>query len=94
MIKDPEAGIRCERGPTARRGRQFAETDLSTLLLAFTRAKATLRLIQGIDRPAFANSEEIQKLKRLDSLALERLRLHTGEMLTDLRAELRRRTQK
>jgi len=94
MIKDPQTGIRCERGPTAGRGRQFAGLELSVLTLTLTRAKGTLRLIKGIERPAFANSMEVQSLKRLDSLSLERLRLHTGELLTGLRAELRRRRQK
>jgi hypothetical protein len=80
-----------ERGPTARRGRQFSNEQLPQLLAALNRAAATLRKIQGASRVSSTSCTELLALRELDKEELENLRRKTSNLLTDLRAELRRR---
>lgn len=75
----------------AHRGRQFAEDPAPQLQAALTRASATLRMIQAVARPTYPDSAELRELRLLDKLALDALRQRTRDLLTDLRAELRRR---
>jgi hypothetical protein len=82
-----------ERGPMANRGRQFSEESAPRLQAALARASATLRMIQAVARPASHDSAELRELRLLDKEALDALRQSTRDLLTDLRAELRRRGQ-
>lgn len=75
----------------ANRGRQFAQEPAPQLQAALTRASATLRMIQAVARPGYPETAELRELRRLDKLALDSLRQETRDLLTDLRAELRRR---
>lgn len=80
-----------ERGPSAHRGRQFCNEQLPQLLSALNKAAATLRKIQGAARVSATTSTELRALRQLDRQELEQLRRQTSSLLTDLRAELRRR---
>jgi hypothetical protein len=80
-----------ERGPSARRGRQFAQEQVPKLLNALNKAAVTLRMIQGVGRSSTSKSVEFEELRRLNKDDLEQLRLATSNLLSDLRAELRRR---
>lgn len=80
-----------ERGPTAHRGRQFSSDSAPQLQTALVRATATLRMIQAVARPSYPHSSELLELRTLDEKELATLRLKTRDLLTDLRAELRRR---
>ncbi|HEX6637674.1 MAG TPA: hypothetical protein VF033_08460 [Steroidobacteraceae bacterium] len=80
-----------DRGPTARRGRQFSNEQVPQLLSALNKAAATLRKIQGVTRPGTNAGSETADLRQLDKEELEALRRRTSSLLTDLRAELRRR---
>ncbi len=80
-----------ERGPTARRGRQFSNEQLPQLLTALNKAVATMRKIQGATRSSSTSCDELRALRELDRAELEELRRKTSDLLTDLRAELRRR---
>jgi ribosomal protein L29 len=80
-----------ERGPSARRGRQFSQEQAPKLLNALNKAAVTLRMIQGVGRASTSKSAEFQELRQLPKDDLEQLRLTTSNLLTDLRAELRRR---
>jgi len=80
-----------ERGPSAQRGLQFSQSPLPELLEAFGKAKATIRLLDVVKASVTAEGEEIEKLRSLGEEELARLRRETLELLSDLRAELRRR---
>jgi hypothetical protein len=75
----------------ANRGRQFAEEPAPQLQAALTRASATLRMIQAVARPTYPESPELRELRGLEKGELDALRQKTRDLLTDLRAELRRR---
>lgn len=73
------------------RGRQFSADPAPRLQAELARALARLRMIQAAGRHSSPDSAELQELRRLDKVALDDLRLKTRDLLTDLRAELRRR---
>ena len=50
-----------------------------------------LRRIQGVARASPSRSAELDELRQMSKDDLEKLRLATSNLLTDLRAELRRR---
>jgi hypothetical protein len=73
------------------RGRQFSSDPAPRLQAELARALAKLRMIQAAARLSSPDTAELQELRRLDKGALDDLRLKTRDLLTDLRAELRRR---
>jgi len=79
------------RGPTARRGLQYAETSLPELLSALAKAKVSLRLMQAINSSLPSGSDEVSSLRMLSKSELAKLRRENLALQTDLRAELRRR---
>ena len=80
-----------ERGPAAQRGLRFSKTPLPELLAEFGKAKATLRLLDTAKTSSASGVEELDRIRNLNVTELARLRRETLELLTDLRAELRRR---
>lgn len=80
-----------ERGPTARRGRQFSHEELPDLVTALNEATMTLRSIQSATRVASTSRLVPGEPAQMDRSELERLARETRDLLTDLRAELRRR---
>jgi hypothetical protein len=79
------------RGPTARRGLQFAETPRDELLRRQEDAQTKLRLLDWLVRNPAATRAELEDLRKLDPAQISRQRQETLDLLTDLRAELRRR---
>lgn len=79
------------RGPTARRGLQFRATPRHELLQRQEEARERLRLLDWLNRSPSATRPELEELRKLDAAQLARLRQETLDLLTDLRAELRRR---
>ena len=79
------------RGPTARRGFQFADTPRDDLLRRQEDAQTKLRLLDWLARNPSAARADVAELRKLDGSQLARLRQETLDLLTDLRAELRRR---
>jgi hypothetical protein len=72
-----------QRGPTSRRGLQYAQTPLPELTQAFNEATARLR--------ALDNSKRTRASGIPDPVEAARRRKEVVDLLTDLRAELRRR---
>lgn len=81
------------RGPMAQRGLQFSQTALPELVAALARTRTRLQLIEGIDRSSLACHDDIGALQVLSQAERTELRRQAMELQTDLRAELRRRTQ-
>lgn len=81
------------RGPTARRGLQFSATPRDELLRRQEDAQTKLRLLDWLARNPSATRSELEELRKLDPDQLARLREETLDLLTDLRAELRRREE-
>ena len=79
------------RGPTARRGLQFTGTPRDELLRRQEDAQTKLRLLDWLARNPAAARADLDELRKLDAAQLAQLRQETLELLTDLRAELRRR---
>jgi len=79
------------RGPTANRGLQFTETPVDELMRRQEDAQTKLRLLDWLARNPAATRAELADLRKLDAAQLARLRQETLDLLTDLRAELRRR---
>ena len=79
------------RGPTARRGLQFRDTPRDEILRRQEDAQTKLRLLDWLARNPAASRTELEELRKLDPAELVRLRQVTLDLLTDLRAELRRR---
>ena len=82
------------RGPTARRGLQFTTTPGDELLRLQEDAQTKLRLLDWLARNPSAQRAELEELRKLDPAELARLRQETLDLLTDLRAELRRRDER
>jgi GrpB-like predicted nucleotidyltransferase (UPF0157 family) len=79
------------RGPTARRGLQFADTPLDELMRRQEDAQTKLRLLDWLARNPAAARADVDELRKMDHTQLAQLRQDTLDLLTDLRAELRRR---
>jgi hypothetical protein len=79
------------RGPTARRGLQFGDTPRDVLLRLQEDAQTKLRLLDWLARNPAASRPDVDELRRMDASQLAQLRQETLDLLTDLRAELRRR---
>lgn len=82
------------RGPTARRGLQFTATSRDELLRRQEDAQTKLRLLDWLARNPAATRSELEDLRKLDPDQLAQLRQETLDLLTDLRAELRRRDER
>jgi len=80
-----------DRGPTARRGLQFGDTPRDDLLRRQEDAQTKLRLLDWLARNPAASRADVDELRKLDVPQLTKLRQETLDLLTDLRAELRRR---
>ena len=80
-----------DRGPTARRGLQFSAAPRDELLRRQEDAQTKLRLLDWLVRNPAATRSELEELRKLDPEQLAQQRQETLELLTDLRAELRRR---
>ena len=78
------------RGPTARRGLQFGDTPRDEILRRQEDAQTRLRLLDWLARNPSATRTELEELRRLEPAELAKLRKRTLDLLTDLRAELRR----
>ena len=79
------------RGPTARRGLQFGATPHPDLIRRQEEAQATLRRLDWLARNPDVARSEFDDLRRRPASELAQLRAQTLALLTDLRAELRRR---
>jgi len=79
------------RGPTARRGLQYGDTPRDELIRRQEDAQTTLRLLDWLARNPAATRSDVDDLRKLDAPQLAALRQQTLDLLTDLRAELRRR---
>jgi hypothetical protein len=79
------------RGPTARRGLQFGDTPRDEILRRQEDAQTKLRLLDWLARNPAATKMELDEFRKLDPDELAKLRKDTLDLLTDLRAELRRR---
>jgi hypothetical protein len=79
------------RGPTARRGLQFRDTPRDEILRRQEDAQTKLRLLDWLARNPAAARPEFEDFRKLDPAELAKLRQDTLDLLTDLRAELRRR---
>ena len=79
------------RGPTARRGLQFTDTPRDELLRRQEDAQTKLRLLDWLVRNPAVTRAELEDLRKLDPAQISRQRQETLDLLTDLRAELRRR---
>ena len=82
---------RRERGPSAQRGLQLAETPQKDLLEALAGARTTLRLLDAVKTSMASGNEAVDRLRLLSEAELAALRRETLDRVTDLRAELRRR---
>jgi len=82
------------RGPTARRGLQFSATPRDELLRRQEDAQTKLRLLDWLARNPTATRADLEDLRKLDPGQLAQLREETLDLLTDLRAELRRREER
>jgi hypothetical protein len=80
-----------ERGPMSKRGLQFAQEQSDKLLQAVSRAMVTLRMIRSAQRPTLLECSELGELRKLTKDDLNQRRREVSALLTDLRAELRRR---
>jgi hypothetical protein len=80
-----------DRGPTARRGLQFRDTPRDDLLRRQEDAQTKLRLLDWLARNPASARADADELRKLDASELAKLRQETLDLLTDLRAELRRR---
>jgi hypothetical protein len=83
-----------DRGPTARRGLQFTETPRDELLRRQEDAQTKLRLLDWLVRNPAATRTELEDLRKLDPAQVSQQRQQTLDLLTDLRAELRRRNDR
>lgn len=79
------------RGPTARRGLQFGDTPRDEILRRQEDARSKLRLLDWLARNPAATKVELDEFRKLSADELAKLRKDTLDLLTDLRAELRRR---
>jgi hypothetical protein len=79
------------RGPTARRGLQFAGAPRDDLMRRQEDAQTKLRLLDWLARNPAASRADVEELRKMDGPQLAQLRQDTLDLLTDLRAELRRR---
>ena len=75
----------------SKRGLQFAQDQSDKLLQAVGRAMVTLRMIRSAQRPSLLNCSELSDLRKLSKDDLTQRRREVSALLTDLRAELRRR---
>ena len=82
------------RGPTARRGLQFGETSRDELLRRQEDAQTKMRLLDWLARNPATARADADELRKLDPAQLAALRQETLDLLTDLRAELRRRDER
>jgi hypothetical protein len=80
-----------DRGPTARRGLQFSGTPSDELLRKQEDAQTKLRLLDWLVRNPAATRTELEDLRKLGPAQISQQRQETLDLLTDLRAELRRR---
>jgi hypothetical protein len=79
------------RGPTARRGLQYGDTPRDEILRRQEDAQTKMRLLDWLARNPAASRSELEEFRKLDPDQLAKLRQETLDLLTDLRAELRRR---
>jgi hypothetical protein len=79
------------RGPTARRGLQFGETPRDDLLRLQEDAQTKIRMLDWLARNPAASRADVDELRKMSADELAQLREETLDLLTDLRAELRRR---
>ena len=79
------------RGPTAYRGAQYATMPMNELMDQMKRAQSALKLIETAERNPTSAVLEGSELVRLSRRDLSMRRLETLDLLTDLRAEIRRR---
>jgi hypothetical protein len=79
------------RGPTTRRGLQFGDTPRDDLMRRQEDAQTKLRLLDWLARNPAVPRADADELRKLDPAGLARLRQETLNLLTDVRAELRRR---
>ena len=82
------------RGPTARRGLQFCDTPRDEILRRQEDARARLRQLDWLVRNPGAARMELDEYRRLEPAQRALLRRETLDLLTDLRAELRRRDER
>ncbi len=75
----------------SKRGLQFAHDQSEKLLQAVSRAMITLRMIRSAQRPSTMSCSELSELRKLEKDDLLQRRREVSALLTDLRAELRRR---
>jgi len=80
-----------ERGPSAKRGAQFADAPLPELLEALKKARETLRRMDSVVNSIKPRTDELAALRARSPEEFERLRKQQVVLQTDLRAELRRR---
>ena len=79
------------RGPTARRGLQFGDAPRDELMRRQEDAQTKLRLLDWLARNPAGTRAEVDELRKMDASQIAKLRQDTLDLLTDLRAELRRR---
>ena len=77
----------------AQRGLQFSQTELPELVAALGRARARLQLIESVGGSSLTVHDDVGALQGLSKAELTEIRRQVMELQTDLRAELRRRTQ-
>jgi hypothetical protein len=75
----------------SKRGLQFAPEQSDELLRAVSRAMITQRMIRSAQRAAPPRGAELGELRKLSKDALTQRQREVNALLTDLRAELRRR---
>ena len=80
-----------ERGPSARRGMQFAEAPLKELVDHLARVRNTLRQLDAVRTRGASGDRELTRLASMNGSELETLRRKNVALQSDLRAELRRR---
>lgn len=88
---DDIAAPRGERAPSANRRLRFAQALNEHVVQLLACATATLRLIRTAQRPSVARTSELLALRALSKEELNGRRRQTNELLSELRAELRRR---
>lgn len=79
------------RGPTVRRGLQFANTPRDELMRRQEDAQTKVRLLDWLARNPSTARPDVDELRKMDPAQVAALRQETLDLLTDLRAELRRR---
>ena len=79
------------RGPSARRGSEYAVITLPELLSTLAKAKASLRLMQALNSSLPVAGDEVSRQRMLSKPELAKLRRENLALQSDLRAELRRR---